>query len=61
MVLAGNKKAYFDYFIEDIAEEAERKFKDSDIIITVYNGSSRSNPSKIVGYEYDGRLKGSIQ
>lgn len=51
----------FDYFIEDIAEEAERKFKDSDIIITVYNGSSRSNPSKIVGYEYDGRLKGSIQ
>lgn len=51
----------FDYFIEDIAEEAERKFKDSDIIINVYNGSSRSNPSKIVDYDYDGRLKGSIQ
>ena len=45
----------FDDFIEEIAEEAVRSFKNSDVIINVYNGTARSNPSRIVEYEYDGR------
>ena len=51
----------FDDFIEEIAEEAVRTFKNSDITIKVYNGTARSNPSSIVEYEYDGRLRDSIQ
>ena len=51
----------FDDFIEEIAEEAVRTFKNSDITINVYNGTARSNPSSIVEYEYDGRLRDSIQ
>lgn len=51
----------FDDFIEEIAEEAVRSFKNSDVIINVYNGTARSNPSRIVEYEYDGRLRDSIQ
>ena len=51
----------FDDFIEEIAEEAVRSFKNSDVIINVYNGTARSNPSSIVEYEYDGRLRDSIQ
>lgn len=51
----------FDDFIEEIAEEAVRSFKNSDITINVYNGTARSNPSSIVEYEYDGRLRDSIQ
>jgi len=51
----------FDDFIEEIAEEAVRTFKNSDITINVYNGTARSNPSSIVEYEYDGRLGDSIQ
>lgn len=47
----------FDDFIEEIAEEAVRTFKNSDITINVYNGTARSNPSSIVEYEYDGRLE----
>ena len=51
----------FDDFVEEIAEEAVRTFKNSDITINVYNGTARSNPSSIVEYEYDGRLRDSIQ
>ena len=51
----------FDDFVEEIAEEAVRTFKNSDITIKVYNGTARSNPSSIVEYEYDGRLRDSIQ
>ena len=51
----------FDDFIEEIAEEAVRSFKNSDVIINVYNGTARSNPSRIAEYEYDGRLRDSIQ
>lgn len=52
---------YFNIFMEDIAIEATKSFKDSNVYITIYNGQQRSNASKIGDYTYDGRrLAGKI-
>ncbi|WP_352406610.1 hypothetical protein [Acetoanaerobium noterae] len=52
---------YFDDFIEDIAVEATKKFKNSDIIINLYDDKSRNRPSLIHEFEYDGRLRDTIK
>ena len=51
----------FDSFIEDIGEEAERKFKDSDVIINLYDDRERNRPSEIHSFDYDGRLRDTIK
>lgn len=56
-----NDYRYFDAYIEDIAKQSVAKFKNHDVVITLYNGHSRSNPSRIAEFEYDGRLRDSIQ
>ncbi len=51
----------FDSFIEDIGEEAERKFKNSDVIINLYDDRERNRPSEIHSFDYDGRLRDTIK
>ena len=52
---------YFDDFIEDIAVEATKKFKNSDIVINLYDDKSRNKPSLVHEFEYDGRLRDTIK
>ena len=51
---------YFDDFIEDIAIEASKQFKNSDITINVYKDKMRNRPSVLHEFEYDGRLRDTI-
>ena len=52
---------YFDDFMEDIAVEATKKFKNSDIVINLYDDKSRNKPSLVHEFEYDGRLRDTIK
>lgn len=52
---------FFDQYIEDIATEARKTFKDATVYITIYNGEFRNSPTKIGDYSFDGRrLNGRI-
>ena len=58
---ASRESSYFDEFIEDIAVEASKQFKSSDIVINLYDDRERNRPSEIMSFDYDGRLRNSIQ
>ncbi len=51
----------FDSLIEDIADEAERKFRDADVVINLYDDRERNRPSEIHSFDYDGRLRDTIK
>ena len=58
---ASREAGYFDDFIEDIAIEASKQFKNADIIINVYKDKARNRPSVLHEFEYDGRLRDTIK
>ena len=57
---ASREAGYFDDFIEDIAIEASKQFKNADIIINVYKDKARNRPSVLHEFKYDGRLRDTI-